>query len=652
MRPKLIIILLILTGILVYKENMLEKPLVLPKEGCISCHKEVSDPDRSHPISAFGCQSCHQGNPYSLDKKRAHLTMVNNPGDLSVVATTCGRRGCHSEIADRVRNSVMATNKGILNKLQYHWEKLEESTADVETLLTSDVRENLAIDNYAKMCGGCHLWKKKRDFPGEIGKRGGGCSGCHVLDRAEKMPEDLTKFTHSKITTRIPSENCVKCHNRSARIGLSYFGKFESAGYGTPYEGRGFNHRRLSGNRFFINLPADVHHTKANMECIDCHTRTGVMGDGNRYEYMKDQLDITCEACHQPRFSRIVKDDSLAQKLSFLNKVIPDAKGVEVAFSKKGTPIYNLRRIQGKAVFYRKLDGKSIETDIPLKPKAYHTLSGHDRLACQACHSAWIPQCYGCHFTYQKGSYQRDWLSKKASPGGWKEGRSYLRFSKPTLGVKDADKIAPFSPCQVFVSVFDKQGHYIAEESFKILAMASFDPHTTLKASRTCRDCHADPKSLGLGEGIFKLKTPGLSAIVHGARNIAERRHPAISTDDNGTPGEGIGCRREAMFLGPHGRPLQLSFRPDYDSLSSGLGITFPMDAFVDINGKPLQVSSSKDARPFNKEELEKIMSVNACLPCHNKYDDKIYKDFKLSLRQFKTEKDLPCIKAIGKYTQ
>ena len=171
-----------------------------------------------------------------------------------------------------------------------------------------------------------------------------------------------------------------------------------------------------------------------------------------------------------------------------------------------------------------------------------------------------------------------------------------MRFSKPTLGFRSLDKIAPFSPCQVFVSVFDKDGRYVEKESFEILKMTSFDPHTTVKNSRTCRDCHGDPKSLGLGEGILNLKAG------------------------------------------------KLSFRPTYDSLSSGLGITFSPDAFVDIDGKPLQADLKKEIRPFNKKELKKIVSVNACLPCHYKYEDKIYQNFQPGLKRFKMEKDLPCL--------
>ncbi|MFC1491728.1 hypothetical protein ACFLQ0_03970 [Nitrospinota bacterium] len=602
MKRILVFIMVGLVIVLVYMENRRSKSLPLSTEACLFCHNKASDPDTSHPISAFGCYSCHMGNPYSLDKERAHLTMVKNPGNLSYVDRTCGQAKCHPQIVPRVKKSIMATNRGIIKTLEYRWEKIEKSDKDVEYLLENESAEGLAIDQYRKMCGGCHLWKKRDPRQGEIGKRGGGCSDCHIIDKVRQEPIDVANFQHPEITTRIPSENCVKCHNRSARMGLSYFGRFESEGYGTPYEGWDFNQRRLSGGRFYINLPADIHYAKARMTCIDCHTGAGIMGDGTRHEYMKDQVDITCQSCHIPRFISVKDKDSLASKLASLNKKISIHQGAQVGESKKGNALYNLQKRGNQIVFYRKTDGMPVELKIPLEEKLYHRLPGHERLACQACHSAWVPQCYGCHITYRKDLTQIDWLSGKKTPGQFRESRSYIRFSKPTLGINASGKVAPFSPCQVFVSVFDQEGNYVHRKSLKTLAMTSFDPHTTRKRSRSCQDCHGDPKSLGFGEGIL------------------------------------------------YKRGESWQFRPSYDAQSSGMGIGFALDAFVDTQGTPLMSTAHKGARPFNQDELENILAVDVCLPCHDQYEDKIYRDFKMNRKRFETERDLPCWEMARKY--
>jgi hypothetical protein len=593
--------LLILITLLFLREDQQKRPTEPLSEGCVFCHAGVRDPDPSHPVPAFGCYACHLGNPYSLDKGRAHFAMTRNPGDLRVASQTCGKDGCHPDKVARVKTSIMATNRGILRTVQKKLLGVRGASGDIKMVGVSDLMgegppQNLAIDLYRKMCGGCHLWKQRGDREGEVGKRGGGCSDCHILDPDEKGLEKAEMSYHPRMTTRIPSENCIKCHNRSARIGLSYFGRFESDGYGTPYQGRGLSSRKLSGNRFFLNLQGDVHFTRSGMECIDCHTATGLMGDGRQYDNLKAQVDITCEACHLPRVSRVSVDDQLARRLVFLNRNVPDVDGQPIGFTEKGTPLYNLR-VRDKVVFYRKKDGFPIEMDIASMEKPHHRLAGHGRLSCQACHSAWIPQCYGCHLTYRRSESQVDWLTDEKTPGKWKEARSYLRFSRPALGRDEASRIYPITPCQVFATVFDRTGQYCKDESFKVLAVSAFDPHTTVKGSRGCVECHGDPKVLGLGEGAFLQ-------------------------------------RGEDWVI-----------RPTYDSSSSRLDLTAPLDGLMDLGGELPEASAVKGARPFNRLEVKEILSVNPCLGCHVRYDDVIYHDFRTSRKRFESDTGLPCRK-------
>ncbi|MCP4579145.1 MAG: hypothetical protein GY846_22960, partial [Deltaproteobacteria bacterium] len=169
--------LFILVGVLIFKENMIKRPDGFSGEGCLFCHKEMSDSDRSHPASAFGCSSCHLGNPYSLDENRAHTTMVKNPGDLRVAEMTCGKPGCHGEIVGRVKKSLMATNRGILRIVQDEWgnghkgARKPAKSLDVRDLYGKQSPSNVPLDLYCKMCGGCHLWKEKTGDKGEVGRR-------------------------------------------------------------------------------------------------------------------------------------------------------------------------------------------------------------------------------------------------------------------------------------------------------------------------------------------------------------------------------------------------------------------------------------------------------------------------------------------------
>ncbi|GEM_PF-630698 len=104
------------------------------------------------------------------------------------------------------------------------------------------------------------------------------------------------------------------------------------------------------------------------------------------------------------------------------------------------------------------------------------------------------------------------------------------------------------------------------------------DPHTTQKAGRPCRECHQDPRTLGLGRG--------------------------------------------SLSFGPDG----WRFTSSLSGPSGSLGTDHPLDAFVDIKGRPLVRTSRKGLRPFNSREIDRILYVGLCLPCHTNFDDPVMK--------------------------
>lgn len=233
-------IILLVLSFLTFK-----KPITLKRignnrvENCLICHDSLPSPDNNHSKEALGCSSCHLGNPYATKEKDAHRGMVKNPANLPYTTVTCGK--CHKDQVERVRHSIMATNVGLINTLRYQWNELSkpEDTIDIYNLKSIPI--TLAISHYRKFCATCHIWKRLNDLKGEIGTRGGGCIDCHLVK----------KQGHNALTTRIPSKNCTKCHNRSARIGLSYYGIYESEGFGTPYKNGAPNADTLSSGRFF-----------------------------------------------------------------------------------------------------------------------------------------------------------------------------------------------------------------------------------------------------------------------------------------------------------------------------------------------------------------------------------------------------------------
>lgn len=548
------LLLLIAVCILIVKESLVKRPEQLYQttagqvEMCLFCHqKEKLDP--AHDTKTLGCSPCHLGDSLAIDKEKAHKGIVNNPGDLRIVAKTCGTEGCHAIDIKKIKNSLMATNRGILATLLYYWGEAPDQNGDysVEKLMAGN-ENSLALDYYRKLCATCHLWKQKGDLPGVFGEKGGGCTACHhVMDPT--LPTEGPEKGHPLIVKKVPVENCVRCHNRSGRIGISYTGVYESEGYGTPYENGQMSKKQLPGDRFFLDLPADVHFRKG-MACIDCHTRNEIMGDGTSYAHFEEQLEVHCKTCHG------------AEKPGLT------AKGYQMA--------HVLKEEDGKVVMIGKLDEKKYPVKPP-KPGACDYL-GHERLSCQACHSAWVPQCYGCHVKRDMSETHLDKLTLKETPGWWEEGRSYIRFEQPALGIWQG-RIMPVTPgCQDIVTLLDEAGK--EEKGFNSFTMAAIDPHTTQTASRTCADCHASTKSVGLGTGTAW-------------RQDGEWRFDSVDM-----------------------------------GVETAAGQTPPLDAFVSIEGVPLQKSFRPSLRPFNKDELSRILRIGQCLPCHKTYDDKAYVDY------------------------
>ena len=559
---------LVFIVVLIYREQRLERPeqISITLSGrvdmCLFCHTtETLDP--GHDAKVIGCASCHLGDPLAIEKDKAHLGIVNNPGDLRIVHKTCGVEGCHPADVGKVKNSLMATNRGILGTLLYYWgESDSQNTGLTVKQLIDSGETSLALDYYRKLCGTCHLWKQKNDLPDVpafFNEKGGGCSACHYMmepgaqrppvtesgDEHYESDGESTEKLHPLVTARVIDNNCIRCHNRSGRIGLAYIGVFESEGYGTPYEAGGLSSKQMPGERFYLVLADDIHHRRG-MACIDCHTRDEIMGDGTSYAHYEEQLEISCEVCHRA-------DPGLTRKNNQLNNVEPGENG----FSLIG-----------------KLDGKAYALRQP--KRGVCDFEPHKRVTCEACHSSWVPQCYGCHAKRDKRSTHLDKLSLEETQGRWEEGRSYIRYRTPMFGVWKDEIVIVTPGCQDIVTLIDDKGSL--EDSFNRFTMAAINPHTTQEKGRECNDCHASTKTVGLGEGTLYV--------------------------------DGDTIRFAALDQG----------------LQTESGTTVGMDTFVTLDGTQLQHGSREDLRPFNGRELKNILRVGLCAECHNSYQDPVWR--------------------------
>ncbi len=621
------------------------RPIITGKvERCLTCHDGLEEAGPSHPVEAFGCIVCHGGEGIGVTVAIAHQGLIGgrNPSDLSVANQTCGRPGgqCHAErkleaqnSVDRVRTGIMATMSGVIASLRYAWAAQASDEARYASVGVKNARPKpgslaelftipqmgpiegknpadplgqalassgeLADDQWRKLCAPCHLWNRRENGPSA---HSSGCAACHALYSSKAtyegsdptLPQDKPGYPrHHQLTTAIPVDQCLRCHNRSGRIGLSYTGLEEADGYGTPYrEGRP-NLEVLSGDRDVRHLVPDIHFERG-LACIDCHSGKDVMGDGNIYSHMRHQVEIRCIDCHgsfgQPPPTKILSADDEEALWRARALRLPDLQGREVGLTQRGTAILNLRKENGKMILRSKLDQKDhpCPTISNITDK-YHCIPGHgvDRMECSACHSRWAPQCYGCHDYRRRGEDAMDSMLRVKTDGLWQETRDYYRFDKPTLGINSRLRVSVVVPgCQVVFTELDPGGKALAGSDKRVflgpgighgIVSTPISPHTTRTEVRSCQECHADPKTLGIGQGLFKA-------------------------------GERWG---ENTFV-----PL---LKPDINPLG------FAWESLIDPKGQPLASSTHVGARPFSAEELKRILKVAPCLPCHGRYDDPIW---------------------------
>ncbi len=499
-------------------------------ERCVSCHaKESEDPGGAHARLALGCASCHLGNPLAFGKERAHEGLEREPGALSTVALTCGRADCHAREASRVATSPMLRNAGMVAVDRFAFGEIpspdgRETIADV----LAAAHPTPAQDHLRKLCAGCHLGTRRANRDDQIGGNGSGCAACHVARNLDEKPR-----RHPAVDSKVTDDRCFGCHSGSGRIALSYRGLVEVE-KGEP----------------FAHAAPDVHQA-AGMACVDCHLHTDLMGDGTARTHKEDQVEITCEACHGPvreggekRWEEVsdeISKEILAREKRREEEDLlrkgkrgggpPAAPDAATRLGTRGTPLINLLRKSSSSsssssppswLLVRKLDG----VELPVKQTPHdrnHTLRGHERLTCSACHAAWVPTCDSCHTSFDASSSQWDYASGRETAGAWVEKPEVFSWAPPLLGVRADGRIVPAAPGMIFdVDATAAGGGRISRR-----LLTPTEPHTTGRRARTCESCHRAPPGPEFEAGT-RTGFRGL--------NAAERRRVAAAWIDRVTP--------------------------------------------------------------------------------------------------------------------
>jgi hypothetical protein len=567
------------------------------EEGCIDCHGDLEVASRSHT----GCVLCHGGDAGANAKVAAHREMhgSGNPSSPDRWQLACG--SCHRDEVDRMTSSQMFTNAGMIGQIRATWEsdrpgivfgaqdgRLVRSDGSDTAIVSVAGLDDLSGELYRKFCSRCHLAMADDD---PAAGHPAGCAACHFPygDGATYHGGDKTvrgRGPHS--ATHVlqglpPMEACARCHHRSGRTALTYQGLMDGNNALVPTRRGLAGPVKGSEERSFTHIAADVHF-EAGMECIDCHTSRETMGDGYAHADMEGQLEIRCEDCHGdakqlPRFVEVTResDASVRESHQYARAVSP---GTRVALTSKGLPYSNVFESRSKVVLAIKRTGKLLRSPV-ITGSPTHTIVGHERMECSACHSRAVPQCFGCHTSYDKRMSSWDVIKDEDSPGEFGETEDARTLYPFPLAVNGRGGISPVTPgCQTFVTVIEADGRRSKDESVARyrgrpqMRFAPFYSHNTGRRAVGCAECHGDPAFLGFGQHVI----------------------------ENGAIRSTLLCERNPKKA---------------------------LDGFLSMEaGRVVSYAaiSRAGARPLKHEEVYGVLKVNLCLVCHEKADDPIYR--------------------------
>ncbi|MBW2491794.1 MAG: hypothetical protein JRE65_11680 [Deltaproteobacteria bacterium] len=563
---------------------------------CVSCHQGLEPASATHPI----CVDCHGGDPKSKDKDASHRLMYGpkNPSEPKFWEQTCGK--CHPYHLQRVRTNIMHTNTGMIKNIQKTWEGedgryystfpatvFSENGSSLELKDVSQLN-NLSGELYRKFCSRCHVGRE--DNQKYAASHGSGCAACHFPynDTATYQGNDLTlkgkrPYSATHQMAALPGNDvCLRCHNRSGRMALTYQGLHDGNNCLVPTRNGLPGPRMMSGARNITFISEDIHFA-GGMDCIDCHTSRDIMGDGYAYENMYHQTEISCRDCHgtgktRPAFKEIMRenDEAVRESKSYSIKM---QHGMKMIITEKGRKYSNVFYESGNVYVLGKRSGKLHESPV-ITGTPEHTIAGHERMECFACHSRAVPQCFGCHTRYDQTKLGKDYIKDQETPGKFSETEDWRTLYPFPVAVNQRGKISPVTPgCQTFVTVVDEYGRtskkeYVAKFKGKYrLRFAPFYSHNTGKTAVGCSECHANPAFLGFGQHVVN------------GNNI------------------------QATMLCEKSKEK-------------------PLDGFLEMkNGKISAFSAivRENSRPLNGSEIKRALAVNQCLVCHSDPKDPIY---------------------------
>jgi len=536
-------------------------PLVEGKElTCVRCHGGDPNTDRlsqAHIAPAIDDPlDLRRLSHGELDTVSKDYLRFINPGDLRVADAACGE-GCHQETVDAVKTSSMAIKSSSFAAGRYRAGQQRSSKAlkairdatnprfavgeragtvgavaklDEPRINGEEDRLGPYYDLFlTKECSGCHLYRFSDDQVTGA-HRSSGCSACHVKYDASGLSQSsdptgesdrLGRPAQHRMVTKPGNEMCTTCHQAGGgRIGLSSQGLRQAATPGQEAAGvvyaqgdrwglAGQLVERESADAHYDATPADVHF-EAGMHCIDCHTAAEVHGDGHLYSGGGASLEVQCETCHGTADAQATFQTRRGTLLEHLRR---GADGEVILTSKVTGKEHRVAQVQDhiQAAQVGSLVHRS-------KGRDENGFSHMDRLDCSACHSSWIPTCYGCHVEVDMADNQTSQVTGNATLGKVQSSQNRVRTDELILALDGHDRIKASMPAdRIFVTAHNGAGQRMVDKQPRRTVHdasghghRAIDPHTTRRWSpfMNCKRCHeGETARLAAGFGTDRFVT-------------------------------------------------------------------------------------------------------------------------------------------------
>lgn len=389
-----------------WEEGQRPEPIMLTptvtgqQEYCLTCHADLAHVSPSHPVEVVGCVRCHGGERLALEADLAHSTLRGgrNPSDPTVMESACGGGACHSGTAEtdqdhiqRITMNLHTTYAGAIAKVRYAIGAQPDpdaylglvSVADTSPLTTTHLTQlqaydpnqetTVALQSFAQNCFTCHL--ASQPLTGTQYARFTGCAACHTPTANTAVGQPV-----HRLSTAIAYSQCNTCHNRGTyNIHTLQF---------QPRADQAVS-RRLD-----YYLPGTPLATcEFHLDCVDCHTRQEIMGDGHLYGTLQEAQNIQCRTCHGtltelPLTYTITQPDDLALRLAALNPAIRLQTGDTIIVTPQGEPLWNThQQSTGTFEIIGKVTGQHQRLPLVKGSKCQQSPAKQEASDCHACHS-------------------------------------------------------------------------------------------------------------------------------------------------------------------------------------------------------------------------------------------------------------------------